>query len=191
MHYWHWLNNLGRKPATTGFPTEGDGAVKHMLQGEVQSVDAQAVEAPVCEFLRRSLHLRHVDTGSCNGCESELSLLGSPDYDLSRYGFAFTPSPKHADLLVVTGVVTRPMAEVLQRVYQQMTAPKKVVAVGICAISGGVFAGAEGVLGSLAGIVPVDVSIDGCPPSPGDILRGLLWAVDGRDPVAMQAGRNQ
>lgn len=189
MHYWHWVTNLRTKPATTGFPTETDDRIHHMLQGEVRALGSQAVNAPACGFLRRSLQLRHVDTGSCNGCESELSMLGSPDYDLSRYGFGFTPSPKHADLLVVTGVVTRTMAEVLARVYQQMTAPKKVVAIGICAISGGVFAGADGVLGSLDGIVPVDVSIDGCPPSPGDILRGLLWAVDGRDPLASDVGR--
>ena len=96
------------------------------------------------------------------------------------------PSPKHADILVVTGVVTDRMAPVVQAVYEQMTAPKRVVAIGICAISGGVFRGAPGVIGSLEGIVPVTIRVDGCPPTPGDILRGLLWALDGKDPQVGQ-----
>ncbi len=183
MYYWHWFRNIVRRPHTTGFPTERDSVVQQMLSQGGLGIHP---EGDSNQLIRRAMAIRQVDSGSCNGCESELSLLSAPDYDLTRYGFSFTPSPKHADILVVTGVVTRAMAPVIQRVYEQMTEPKRVVAMGVCAISGGVFHTAPGVLGSLNGLVPVTLSIDGCPPSPGDILRGLLWAVDGKDPQDAQ-----
>ncbi len=179
MYYWHWVRNILRKPYTTGYPTQDDGVVMSMLNSDGITETFAKNQSPMN---RRAVALRQVDAGSCNGCESELSLLSSPDYDLSRYGFSLAPSPKHADILVVTGVVTEPMARVVKAVYDQMTEPKRVVAVGVCAISGGVFRDAPGVIGSLAGIVPVSIQIDGCPPTPGDILRGLMWAVDGKDP---------
>ena len=185
MYYWHWLRNLMARPHTTGFPTEADASVARMTSPAkvVPEADPRMAVSPP-RILRRSLALRHLDSGSCNGCESELIMLASPDYDLTRYGFSYTPSPKHADMLVVTGVVTDAMAPVIRSVYDQMTAPKSVVTVGVCALSGGVFAASPGVRGGLDGIVPVTVRIDGCPPSPGDILRGLLWAADGVDPLA-------
>ncbi len=180
LYYWNWLRHIGRRPETTNFPTAPDPVVAAMS-------DPAAVEvaAPTWDrFPRRSVALRHLDAGSCNGCESELSLLSSPDYDLTRYGFSFTPSPKHADILVVTGVITEAMVPVIRQVFLQMAAPKRVLALGACAADGGIFVGAPGVLGSLAGIVPVTVTVAGCPPSPGDILRGLLAVTDHRDPRA-------
>ncbi len=180
MYYWHWLKNIVRRPETTGFPTDPDGIAKTMSNSDAIQTRARPVEG----FLRRSLAIRHIDGGSCNGCESELGLLSSPDYDLTRYGFSFTPSPKHADILVITGVITDAMVPVIADVFEQMTAPKRVVALGSCAIDGWVFRGAPGVRGGLEGIVPVATRIAGCPPTPGDILRGLLATVDGVDPLS-------
>jgi Ni,Fe-hydrogenase III small subunit len=179
LYYWHWIKNVVHRPKTTGYPTAADAIVQQMSHDAAITLNS----LPAQPFFRRSVALRHVDGGSCNGCESELGLLSSPDYDLTRYGFSLVPSPKHADILVVTGVITSAMAPVIQGVYEQMTSPKRVVVLGACAINGGVFQDAPGVLGHLNGIVPVTVRIDGCPPSPGDILRGLLAAVDGYDPA--------
>jgi membrane-bound hydrogenase subunit mbhJ len=179
MVYWHWLRNLFSLPKTTGFPTEPDPAVEAMSQSPVTIRARGQARTP----LSGSLAIRHLDAGSCNGCESELLMLSSPDYDFSRYGFSYAPSPKHADLLVVTGVITAPMVPVIRAVYDQMGTPKLVVAVGVCAISGGVFSGAPGVVGGLDDIAAVTVSVDGCPPSPGDILRGLLLAVNRSTPA--------
>lgn len=178
MYYWHWLKNIVRLPHTTGYPTASDPTVASMADASAvhRGGDAERV------MFRRAAAIRHVDGGSSNGCESELGLLSSPDYDMSRYGFSFTPSPKHADILVVTGVITQAMVPIIQTVYDQMTHPKRVVALGSCAIDGWVFKEAPGVVGSLNGIVPVTLAIAGCPPTPGDILRGLLTAVDGADP---------
>ncbi len=183
MYYWHWLRNVVHRPYTTGYPTKPD---PEFLGNESCGRIRGHFNLGDPPMTRRSLAIRHVDSGSCNGCESELSLLASPDYDLTRYGFGLVPSPKHADILVVTGVVTERMAPVVKNAWEQMTEPKRVVAMGICAISGGVFQGAPGVIGSLDGIVPVSVQIDGCPPTPAEILRGLLWAVDGKDPAPIK-----
>ena len=179
MYYWHWVRNVVRRPYTTGYPTNPD---PELMGDESRNVIRESFKSGDRPMRRRSLAIRQVDSGSCNGCESELSLLASPDYDLTRYGFGLVASPKHADILVVTGVVTERMAPVVKAAWEQMTEPKRVVAMGICAINGGVFQGAPGVIGSLEGIVPVVIQIDGCPPTPAAILRGLLWAVDGKDP---------
>lgn len=182
MYYWHWLKNIVRLPKTTGYPTEVDPLVASMANTDALQSDHS--ENPV--VFRRAAAIRHVDAGSSNGCESELGLLSGPDYDLTRYGFSFTPSPKHADILVVTGVITQAMVPVIKTVYEHMTEPKRVVALGSCAIDGSVFKEAPGVVGSLGGIVPVTLAIAGCPPTPGDILRGLLTAVDGFDRMTLQ-----
>ncbi|PSR33563.1 MAG: NADH:ubiquinone oxidoreductase [Sulfobacillus benefaciens] len=183
MYYWHWLRNIGRRSYTTGFPTQKDLTVEKMLHDDDSGIQPGAMPA---RYIRRAMAIRQLDSGSCQGCESELTLLSGPDYDFTRYGFSFTPSPKHADILVVTGVITEAMAPIIREVYEQMTDPKRVVALGACAISGGLFKTAPGVIGSLSGIIPVTLSIEGCPPSPGDIIRGLLWAVDGHDPCLVQ-----
>lgn len=120
-----------------------------------------------------SVQVRHVDAGSCNGCEVEIGSAFGPVYDAERYGVRLVASPRHADVLVVTGVVTRNMAEPLRRTYEAVPGPKVVVAVGDCARNCGVFAGAYGVVGAVRDVVPVDVEIAGCPPRPEAIVEGL------------------
>jgi Ni,Fe-hydrogenase III small subunit len=139
-------------------------------------LDALAVRLDVAAQRRlgRSLSIRAVDAGSCNGCELELNALGNAYYDLERFGLRFVASPRHADVLLVTGPVAVNMREALERTYQAMPAPKWVVAAGDCAIDGGVFAGSYAVLNGAASVVPVDLRVPGCPPKPHDLLRGLL-----------------
>lgn len=130
----------------------------------------------VARALAGSVQVRHVDAGSCNGCEVELGSVFGPVYDAERYGARLVASPRHADALLVTGPVTRNMAEPLRRTFDAVPAPKVVVAVGDCARNCGVFAGAYGVAGAVGDVVPVDVEIAGCPPRPEAIvaaLRGL------------------
>jgi len=124
--------------------------------------------------LGRSLAIREVDAGSCNGCELEIHALNSPFYDLERYGIRFVASPRHADVLLVTGPVTKNMREALERTYLATPSPKWVVALGDCARDGGCFAGSYAVVGGVSEVVPVALHIPGCPPSPTEILQGLL-----------------
>ena len=122
----------------------------------------------------RSLSIREVDAGSCNGCELEIHALNNPFYDLERFGLKFVASPRHADVLMVTGPVTQNMREALERTYTATPDPKWVVAVGDCAFDGGLFAGSYAVAGGVDAAVPVDLHIRGCPPSPVQLLQGLL-----------------
>ncbi len=124
--------------------------------------------------LGRSLSIRQVDAGSCNGCELEIHALSNAFYDLERFGLRFVASPRHADVLMVTGPVTKNMREALERTYNATPDPKWVIAVGACAADGGVFAGSYAVEGGVKDVVPVDLHIRGCPPSPVDLLKGLL-----------------
>jgi Ni,Fe-hydrogenase III small subunit len=124
--------------------------------------------------LGRSLAVREVDAGSCNGCELEIHALNNAFYDLERFGIRFVASPRHADVLLVTGPVTKNMGEALWRTYQATPDPKWVVAVGDCAVDGGLFAGSYAVVGGVSKVVPVDVHVRGCPPSPVQLLSGLL-----------------
>ena len=128
----------------------------------------------------RSLHIREVDPGSCNGCELEIAGLNSPYYDLERFGLQFVASPRHADCLLVTGPVTRNMADPLRRTYDATPDPKLVIAVGDCSRDCGIFAGAYGVIGPVSAVIPVDVVVPGCPPTPRAILAGILQAVESR-----------
>jgi Ni,Fe-hydrogenase III small subunit/ferredoxin len=137
---------------------------------------------------RRSLHIRHVDAGSCNGCESELQALNNPFYNLHRFGIFFTPSPRFADLLLVTGSVTYAMREPLQRTYEAMPEPRWVMAVGTCAVSGGVAGGGYACGNGLEGVVPVDLYLPGCPPNPAAIIEALLMFLD-RVPQRVRNGR--
>jgi Ni,Fe-hydrogenase III small subunit len=154
---------------TTGIVTEalggGDPAVIEI---------GRAIEARVARLLGRALAIREVDAGSCNGCELEIAGLASPVYDMERFGLHFVASPRHADLLLVTGPVTRNMEIPLRRTYEATPAPKVVVAVGDCAKHCGVFQGSYAVVGPVERIIPVDITISGCPPEPVDILRGIL-----------------
>lgn len=139
---------------------------------------ARRIEERARKLLSRSLHIREVDAGSCNGCEIEISGLTNPYYDLERFGLHFVASPRHADCLLVTGPVTRNMAEPLRLTYEATPDPKIVVAVGDCARDCGVFKGGYAVVGSVDKVIPVDVIVPGCPPEPVDILRGILAAID-------------
>jgi Ni,Fe-hydrogenase III small subunit/ferredoxin len=136
---------------------------------------------------RRSLHIRHVDAGSCNGCESELQALNNPFYNLHRFGIFFTPSPRFADLLLVTGPVTRAMHEPLQETYAAMPEPRWVMAVGTCAVSGGIPGGSYACGTGLEGVLPVDVYLPGCPPNPAAITEALLMFLD-RAPQRVRGG---
>lgn len=123
--------------------------------------------------LAGSVQVRHVDAGSCNGCELEIGAAFGPVYDAERYGARLVASPRHADMLLVTGVVTRNMAEPLRRTHEAVAEPKVVVAVGDCARNCGVFAGAYGVVGAVADVIPVDLEVAGCPPRPDAIVAAL------------------
>jgi formate hydrogenlyase subunit 7 len=138
---------------------------------------AERLKARVQRLFGRSLHIRHVDAGSCNACESEIKLLTNPYYDIQRLGIFFTPSPRHADLLLVTGTVTRAMEDPLRQTYDAMPDPRLVVAVGACACSGGIFGPSAYSRGGVGEVLPVDVFIPGCPPSPLTLMHGLLLAL--------------
>ncbi len=145
---------------------------------------AAELEAASQARLGRSLSIRHVDAGSCNGCELELQALGNIVYDLERFGLRFVASPRHADVLLVTGPLTRNMREALERTFEATPDPKWVVAVGDCAMDGGVFKGSYAVLGGAGAAVPVDLVISGCPPAPAELLSGLraLLEANASDP---------
>jgi Ni,Fe-hydrogenase III small subunit len=134
---------------------------------------AERLHAAAQVKLGRSLAIRHLDAGSCGGCEIELRALNRAVYDLERYGMRFVDSPRHADVLLVTGPLTRNLLEALEQAYTAMPDPKFVVAVGDCAVDGGVFKGSYAVLGGVGTTLPVDLLISGCPPSPERILAGL------------------
>jgi|SRR5581483_8202622 Ni,Fe-hydrogenase III small subunit len=136
------------------------------------------IDARARQRFGRSLHIRQVDAGSCNGCELEIGALNSPYYDLEQFGLHFVASPRHADCLLVTGPVTRNMADPLKRTYDATPDPKIVVAVGDCAHDCGIFKGAYGVAGAVSEIVPVDVVVRGCPPTPRAILEGIFRALE-------------
>jgi Ni,Fe-hydrogenase III small subunit len=159
-----------RPPLTEKAPANDDPELAEL---------AAAVTNAAERTLGRSLAIRHVDAGSCNGCELEIHALGAAFYDLERFGFRFVASPRHADVLLVTGPVTHNMREALKRTYDATPAPKWVVASGACAADGGVFAGSYAVAGGVSSIVPVDLVIPGCPPSPATLLKGLLALMRG------------
>jgi len=135
---------------------------------------AKAVNRAARARLGRSLSIRQVDAGSCNGCELEIHALSNAFYDLERFGLRFVASPRHADVLMVTGPVTKNMREALLRTYNATPDPKWVVAVGACAVDGGLFAGSYAVAGGVKDVLPVDLTIAGCPPNPQALLAGLL-----------------
>ena len=135
---------------------------------------AKAVNRAARARLGRSLSIREVDAGSCNGCELEIHALSNVFYDLERFGFHFVASPRHADVLMVTGPVTKNMREALLRTYNATPDPKWVIAVGACAVDGGLFAASYAVTGGVKEVVPVDLTIPGCPPNPKALLAGLL-----------------
>jgi Ni,Fe-hydrogenase III small subunit len=156
---------LLKPPLTASAPPTDDSALAEL---------ARALQRSARKRLCRSLAIRQVDAGSCNGCELEINALNNAYYDLERFGIRFVASPRHADVLLVTGPVTHNMREALERTYEATPAPKWVVAVGGCARNGGCFAGSYAVVGGVSEVVPVDLHIPGCPPRPIEILKGLL-----------------
>jgi Ni,Fe-hydrogenase III small subunit len=159
------FESLTRGPLTETAPRPQDSAIAEL---------AAAVERSARRRLGRSLAIRQVDAGSCNGCELEIHALNNAFYDLERFGLRFVASPRHADVLLVTGPVTKNMREALERTYRATPDPKWVVAIGDCARDGGIFSGSYAVVGGVSQVVPVDLHIGGCPPSPNQLLQGLL-----------------
>ncbi len=157
--------NLARGPVTIPAPEPS---------GEALAELARRIDHAARARLGRSLSIREVDAGSCNGCELEIHALNNAVYDLERFGIRFVASPRHADVLLVTGPVTANMREALLRTYHATPDPKWVVAVGDCAADGGCFAGSYAVVGGVNQVVPVDLHIRGCPPPPLRLLEGLL-----------------
>ncbi len=163
------LESLTHGPLTEAPPTADDAALAEL---------AKSLERSARRRLGRSLSIREVDAGSCNGCELEIHALNNAFYDLERFGLHFVASPRHADVLLVTGPVTKNMREALERTYRATPDPKWVVALGDCALDGGIFAGSYAVAGGVADVVPVDLHIRGCPPRPIALLRGLAALMD-------------
>jgi Ni,Fe-hydrogenase III small subunit len=159
------LESLFRGPLTETAPAPGEEALAEL---------GASVERAARRWLGRSLSIREVDAGSCNGCELEIHALGNAFYDLERFGIRFVASPRHADVLLVTGPVTANMRQALERTYHATPDPKWVVAVGDCAVDGGLFGGSYAVVGGVSQVVPVDLHIRGCPPTPARLLEGLL-----------------
>jgi Ni,Fe-hydrogenase III small subunit len=166
---------LFSKILEVGLATEPLSAHGESLAHLLHDVDQQTRR-----LFGRALAIREVDAGSCNGCELEITGLMSPVYDSERFGIHFVASPRHADMLLVTGPVTRNMAIPLLKAYEATPAPKLVVAIGDCARTCGVFKGSYAVVGSVDEIIPVDAFVEGCPPEPADILRGILAAIGRR-----------
>jgi Ni,Fe-hydrogenase III small subunit len=147
-------------------------------------VVAARLREDIVRTLGRALAIRHVDAGSCNGCELEIHALGNPYYNIEGLGIRFVASPRHADLLLVTGPVSKHMAVALRRTYDATPDPKLVVAAGECACSGGIFGESYASLGRIANVIPVDVEVPGCPPAPAALLAGILAASAARAPLA-------
>ena len=156
---------LIRGPLTEQPPEADDAAIAELAKNVEKAAQAR---------LGRSLSIRQVDAGSCNACELEIHALANAFYDLERFGLRFVASPRHADVLMVTGPVTKNMREALKRTYNATPDPKWVVAVGGCAADGGIFKGSYACVGGVSDVVPVDLHIPGCPPSPRALLKGLL-----------------
>lgn len=159
------IESFFRGPATEHAPSLHDAELEQV---------GEALQREVRGRLGRSLSIREVDAGSCNACELEINALNNAYYDIERFGIRFVASPRHADVLLVTGPVTKNMREALERVHRATPDPKWVVAVGDCACTGGLFRESYACVGEVAEVLPVDLKIGGCPPRPIDLLRGLL-----------------
>jgi Ni,Fe-hydrogenase III small subunit len=166
------MYQLLKQVMKTGLVSEAPPAPDEALRALAQRLD----EA-VLKHFGRALAIRHVDAGSCNGCELEIHATNSPYYNLERLGIKFVASPRHADMLLVTGPVSRHMEEALLRTYEATPEPKLVVAVGDCGCTGGIFGESYASCGRVANVIPVDVAVPGCPPTPVAILQGILTAI--------------
>lgn len=168
-----------KRIATTGIVSEPLPTLAD-LQAETGDLQAQ-----IFAILGRALTIRQVDAGSCNGCELEIHALNNPYYNLEGLGIRFAASPRHADMLLVTGPVARNMEQALRIAYEAMPDPKVVVAVGDCGRDGGIFGESYATVGGVAKVLPVDVTVPGCPPPPLAVLQGILTAIATRSPSAL------
>lgn len=166
---WQILRQIFRVGVVTESPPSGDAGVSEAV-----------LRSEIMRTFGRSMNIRHVDAGSCNGCELEIQALHNPYYNLEGLGIKFVASPRHADALLVTGPVTRNMAEALQRTYAAIPDPKFVIALGDCAGCCGVFGKTYAIVGKVSDLIPVDVWVPGCPPAPMSILQGISDAVRNR-----------
>jgi len=177
LHILHQIARTGIKSETAPTPAE-------------EMIVVARLQKTILRTLGRALTIRHVDAGSCNGCELEIQALTNPYYNLEGIGIRFVASPRHADMLLVTGPVSKHMAIALKRTYDATPEPKLVVAVGDCGCTGGIFGQSYASLGGVASVIPVDVAIPGCPPSLRALLQGILAAISAHaPPVAAQADR--
>jgi Ni,Fe-hydrogenase III small subunit len=166
---------LLKQIAVTGIKTEEPPRPDEALR-----VTAQRLQADVLEYFAGALTIRQVDAGSCNGCELEINALNNPYYNLEGLGIKFVASPRHADLLLVTGPVSRHMEVALKRTYDATPEPKLVVAIGDCGCTGGIFGESYASCGRVSNVIPVDVAVPGCPPTPAAIMQGILTAINAR-----------
>src|SRR6187455_3873748 len=171
---WKILRQIGR----TGIRSEAAPGYDDALR-----IEAERIQRDLLATLGRALAVRHVDAGSCNGCELEIHALNNPVYNLEGLGIRFVASPRHADLLLVTGPVSRNMEVALRRTYDATPDPKLVVAVGDCGCTGGIFGESYASRGRVSNVIPVDVTVPGCPPSPRQILAGILTAISKTAPT--------
>src|SRR5512145_3157026 len=170
---WKTLRQIHRAGIATEQPPSADDTLRV----------AEALERGIRDVLGRALCIRAIDAGSCNGCELEIHALGNPLYNLEGLGIRFVASPRHADLLLVTGPVSKHMEVALRRTYDATPDPKLVVAVGECGCTGGIFGEGYASRGRVSNVVPVDVTVPGCPPSPRQILAGILTAISRAKPA--------
>ena len=171
--------------ASTGIVTEPVPQVDDSLR--VREHLSERIRA----VLGRALCIRHVDAGSCNGCELEIHALSNPIYNLEGLGIRFVASPRHADLLLVTGPVSRHMEVALRRTYEATPDPKIVIAIGDCGCTGGIFGESYATCGRVSRVIPVDVAVPGCPPSPTRILRGILTALSSAHGISAELSASQ
>ncbi|CAN7629920.1 NADH-quinone oxidoreductase subunit B family protein [Trinickia sp. LjRoot230] len=165
---WQLLKQIAR----TGTPDE-----RAPESDDAWRTECQQIQQNILDVLGRALCIREIDAGSCNGCELEIHALNSPYYNLEGLGIRFVASPRHADMLLITGPLTLNMKEAVSRAYEATPHPKLVVAAGECACTGGIFTDSYAVCGPVSTLLPVDVTIPGCPPPPIDILKGILAAL--------------
>src|SRR4249920_2465235 len=165
---------LMRQIARVGICTEAPPGIEGL------EPHATEIHDDILDILGQALNIRQVDAGSCNGCELEIHALNNPYYNIEGLGIKFVASPRHADMLLVTGPVSRHMEEALRRTFDATPEPKLVVAIGDCGCTGGVFGESYASCGRVSNVVPVDVAVPGCPPTPVAIIRGILTAISTR-----------
>jgi Ni,Fe-hydrogenase III small subunit len=171
---WQLIKQIVQTSAPDEAPPQSD---------DTWRLEGQQIQQTILDVLGRALCIRAIDGGSCNGCELEIQALGNPYYNIEGLGIKFVASPRHADLLLITGPLTLNMKDAVQRAYEATPHPKLVVAVGECACTGGIFKESYAVCGPLSNLLPVDVIVSGCPPPPIDILRGILTALHAKRTV--------